>query len=40
MIYKKKLVKSRTTMTEMKEDIKLIAKNPNKARKKFSQNEE
>tara|TARA_Y100000592_G_C5481633_1_gene325954 strand:+ start:8086 stop:8457 length:372 start_codon:yes stop_codon:yes gene_type:complete len=36
----KKLIKSGATMTEMKEDIKLIAKNPNKARKKFSQNEE
>ena len=36
----KKLVKSGATLTEMKEDIKLIAKNPNKARKKFSQDEE
>ena len=36
----KKLVKSGSTMAELKEDVKLIAKNPNKARRKFLQDED
>ena len=36
----KKLIKFGNVLIDLKQDVKLIAKNPNKARKKFSQDEE